>query len=445
MDKHVSHDATLEESFEGKLNVSMDRDSSGKITSYSFTIMVQDQPNFTGVLTREEMERVHRLYSSEGVGLTQRSVVREFPQYTFSQFKKILRAFNITKSSAPLAPHQLEELSAEEAVALTLQNRENDFFKKLDQERIKYTERRLDSLMREFSAYKESVGNFQEFLTSLDLSANITPPRCEISTDNTIIVYLSDMHIGADVSQYSIFANEYNVEEVKSRLNKIFEHVVNMACMTQSTNLIICNIGDSLDGYDGMTTRGGHSLPQNMNNKDQLKNYIQLMIDFFASFSATQMFGSIKYYCVEGGNHDGDFGYAANFALQTYLNNVGIEAVLFDKYINHFKSGGHTFVLCHGKDAKDVFRNMPLVINDSTANQIDEYLDYHKITGSVHFVKGDLHQSATTFAKRFRYKSVASLFGSSEWIHKNFGNTKAACDIDIIVNNSVIESRIVLN
>ena len=173
-----------------------------------------------------------------------------------------------------------------------------------------------------------------------------------------------------------------------------------------------------------------------------------MIAEFFADLSSCGHFSSIKYYAVEGGNHDGDFGYIANKSLEGILAilNPEIEVTIFEKYIEYFKAQGHTFVLCHGKDAKDVFKNMPLVINDKTENQINEFLDYNDIHGkNIHFVKGDLHQSATTYSKRFRYKSVASFFGSSEWIHKNFGNTRASCDMDIIDGDSILETRLVLN
>lgn len=137
----------------------------------------------------------------------------------------------------------------------------------------------------------------------------------------------------------------------------------------------------------------------------------------------------------------------ANKSLEGCLAvlNPEIEVKIFEKYIENFKVNSHTFVLCHGKDAKDVFKNMPLTINDKTENQINEYLDYNDISGNIHFIKGDLHQSATTYARKFRYKSVASFFGSSEWIHKNFGNTKAAVDFDIIDGDSILETRLILN
>jgi hypothetical protein len=144
---------------------------------------------------------------------------------------------------------------------------------------------------------------------------------------------------------------------------------------------------------------------------------------------------------------DGDFGYVANKALEGVLGiiNPAIEVKIFDRYIDHFSIQGHTFILCHGKDAKDVIRNMPLTLNDKLENQITEYLDYHNLHGSISFIKGDLHQSATTYGKRFRYKSVASFFGSSEWIQKNMGNTRPACDFDIVDGDSILETRMILN
>ena len=48
----------------------------------------------------------------------------------------------------------------------------------------------------------------------------------------------------------------------------------------------------------------------------------------------------------------------------------------------------------------------PLILNDKTENYINNYIDYHQIDTRkpIHFVKGDLHQSATQYGKRFRYR-----------------------------------------
>ena len=58
----------------------------------------------------------------------------------------------------------------------------------------------------------------------------------------------------------------------------------------------------------------------------------------------------MKYICVGESNHDGDFGYAANVALEAILTHKGVDCTIFDKFIGEFNVGDTTFVLCHGKD-----------------------------------------------------------------------------------------------
>ena len=91
-----------------------------------------------------------------------------------------------------------------------------------------------------------------------------------------------------------------------------------------------------------------------------------------------------------------------------------------------------------------MFKNWPLVLNDRTESITNEYLDSKGI-GNAIVIKGDLHQSAITYGKRIKYHSVGSLFGSSGWIMKNFGNTKAACDYSIMKDGQIIDGRVILN
>ena len=63
MDKNIIHDASVEESFEERNIVSVERDDSesiqvgdeivGKITKYNFKILVRDREPLEGSLTRE--------------------------------------------------------------------------------------------------------------------------------------------------------------------------------------------------------------------------------------------------------------------------------------------------------------------------------------------------------------------------------------------------------
>jgi hypothetical protein len=453
----INYDASLDAKMEERSKVEHLRDSSelvevnnkkvSKISGYKFKILVRDKNPLEGNLTREELDLICRLYVSDGTNLSQREVSRYFPLYTFQEFKKILRAFNITKASSPFAPHMLEEKTTEELIQLSLQRKENDYLKKYELQKEKLHETRYRELLKDHSELKQGIANFKEFLSTLNIEVNLDIVKPEKDTDVAIVLYLSDMHIGAEVSNYSIYDNNFNKEEVQKRMRKIIEEILRNAQTIGATKLVICNLGDSLDGYNGQTTRAGHILPQNMNNKDQYKTFISSMLYLIGNFANSGVFNEIKYYCVEGGNHDGDVGFIANQALIASLNilNPEIEAVVFEKFLDYFTLFGNTFILTHGKDAKDMFKNMPLTINDKTENQLNEFIDYVGLSGKIHVIKGDLHQSATTYAKKFRYKSVGSFFGSSEWIHKNFGNTKAVLDYDVVTPNSIFESRILLN
>lgn len=422
------------------------RDNDGKIVKYQFIVPLRDKPALVGSLTRDEMNLIHRLYSYYGSSITQREVSRSFPEYSLEEFKKILRVFNITKAAAPFAPHIIEENSQEELKEMQLREKENDFLRGIEAEKVRNNERLLKKYAVENAQLKEQLASGKTLLEGLDLNTLIDWGRMPtISNGKDLIIWLSDIHTGATVSSQSIYSNPYGEEEMKKRFNIILKRVLTEAYHIGGfENVVICNLGDSLDGYDGKTTRGGHDLAQCMTNKQQLHTYIKLMSNFVRELQESVKHTNMFYYCVGESNHDGDFGYAANIALATILEAYDVKCQVFDKFIGEFTLNDTTYVLCHGKDNKDMFKNLPLTLDVKTENFINEYLDNKGISGNVVFVKGDLHQSATTYGRRFTYKSVSSLFGSSEWIHKNFGNTLAACDYSIVDGKNMLDSRIVL-
>lgn len=443
--KKVISDQTVEDSFEQRTQTRIIR-SNDKVSFYQFRICIKDKPDFTGVLSRQDMELIHNMYSSQGGNVQVRTLAREFPQFSLNQMKQILRAFSITKASLPIAPHQLEEMTPDQASIYTLNIKEKVYLKKLEEEKIKRNEIKVKELTKELLDLKEKFTDAKEIIngykpTKYDLNIDI-----DSKTENTLLIVLSDMHVGAYTSDYSIYANPYNQEELHKRLTKVVERI---STINNIQSIVVLNLGDSLDGYNGETTRGGHSLPQNMNNKEQVKTFLDEMIYFFGLITKFNL--PIRYYCVGEANHCGDFGWLANEKLASMLEVLyptQVTPIIFDNFINHFRIGDTTIICCHGKDAGEMFKNYPLTIDLKTENVFNEYIDYNKInTPNIIVVKGDLHQSAITYAKRFTYWSVGSIYGSSEWIHKNFGNTKAFCEYGILNHkfNDLTTNRIQLN
>lgn len=439
-------DQTIDTSFEERSSTKINKQSN-KTTSYSFRILVRDKAPFEGTLSREDMELIHSMYSSQGGNVQVRTLAREFPQFTLNQMKQILRAFSITKASLPIAPHQLEEMTVEQASTYTLNLKEKTFLKKLEEDRIKFNEAKVKELTKSLSDLKEKFSNAKEIINGYTPKTYKDCNFKNFDSQSTLIVVLSDMHVGAYVSDYSIYANPYDQEELHRRFDTILNRLRNI---TESyDSIVVLNLGDSLDGYNGETTRGGHSLPQNMNDKEQVKAFLDEMLYFFKELNKFNL--PISYYCVGEANHDGNYGWLANEKLATCLEVLYPETVksyVFDQFINHVKIGDTTLILCHGKDNKDMFKNYPLTLDLKTESIFNEYIDYNRInTSNIVVIKGDLHQSAITYGKRFTYWSVGSIFGSSEWIHKNFGNTKAFCEYGILNHafNDLTINRIQLN
>lgn len=423
---------------DNRAQININRDENGRISSYGFTIYVKDKEPIVGQLSRDEMALIYRLYSSYGSNITQREVSRFFPEYSLCDFKRILRTFSITKASAPFPPHIVEEKSKEELLDMQFREKENDFLRSYEVEKVKQLDGQLKKYMKENADLKEQLNSFSDIKVNLsDLDIDIPQPT---KSSSDLLIYLSDMHIGAEVGSNSLYNNTYNKDEVIRRLDKVFQ-AVNSA--SGYDNIVVCNAGDSLDGMYNQTTRTGHYLPQNMSDKEQIKCFLECMSVFFIKLSRIPH-NTIKYYAVGESNHGGIYEYASQVALSGILGQLGVECTIFDKFLGTFELKGVNFLLSHGKDDKEMFKNWPLVLNDKTEGIINEYLDSKGIGNAV-VIKGDLHQSAITYGKRIKYHSVGSLFGSSGWIMKNFGNTKAACDYSIMKDGQIIDGRVILN
>lgn len=327
----------------------------------------------------------------------------------------------------------------------------------------------LDSRLKELGYNKESVSSVktwqtqsgetrfsiitkleqidsEEFLSRLEakLTSEIVPYNnpydlfASVGNKDLIdlIVYTSDKHVGADTtgSQYS---NEYNKEIFKNRIKELYANIEYIkASYGQVGKLIFIDLGDNLDGYKGYTTRGGHSLPQNMTDEESFNTYIEAHTQLFDSMIANKTAMEYDFICVNDSNHSGSFGYTANRALEIYLNAKYpfVNTRLMTKFMEHFILGDEAYILCHGKDSIDMKSGLPYHLDAKTYKMISDYIDYNKLYkySKIHFIKGDLHQNGFESNSKFDYRNVPSIFGASKWIMNNFGMNKPGFTMDII-------------
>jgi hypothetical protein len=410
-------------------------ETDGQISAYQFNILVRGKPVLSGTLSREDLEKIHKLYSSQGADFTIAELVREFPTFSELDMQRVLRAFNITKSSSVLAPHQIAEMTAETATNYILRVKENIILKRVAVERNRYNEQKVKQLLVENVRLKESLQDIKSLLSEIDTS-NIQIPQPVINPEKqkqNLIFYLSDIHTGAFVNNEGVYDNVYSEKIISERLSYLLNCAYYYAPELKS--ITVFDLGDAIDGFNRTTTRSSHNqyLPQNMSNREMIQTYIKVMVAFFIELSKINI--PIRFIGVGESNHGGDGEYVAKVALTPLLEKLNVQTYIANRSIEHVNIDDTTFIFLHGKDTANQIKPFPLTLNDATENYFNEYIIRNNLSGNIVVVKGDLHQSATTYGKFFVYKSVASLFGASNWIHANFGKTEWGCDYSLLNGN----------
>lgn len=330
------------------------RDDERKIKFYKYQIFRRNKAPLCGKLTREEMNTIHRLYSYYGDALTQRVISRHFVDLSLIDFKRILRAFNITRASAPFAPHMIEECTENELRDIQLREKENSFLRKAEEDQIKNNEKLLKKYAQENIDLKNQLANLSRFQVSLpdNIEPVILPEYSPVG--QSINLYLSDLHLGASVTTGTLYQEnvEYGFDEAKRRLTKVLEALNDFDCF-DNFNLVL--LGDNIDccGFTGKTARLDHIMPENMDAREQGNKFIELMMWFIDTLASAnrELISKLRIFSVPCGNHGGTFEYMCNKALLAYVNAKypNVETTMWEEFFGVFEQDDHTFVCCHGK------------------------------------------------------------------------------------------------
>lgn len=253
-------------------------------------------------------------------------------------------------------------------------------------------------------------------------------------------MYYSDKHVGAETRSNAIYQNVWNAEVFRNRLMTSLEDLKHTAkYFGKIDKLLIGDLGDSVDGWNGKTTRNSnHSLPQNMDNKETFDVYVGVMMEFFETLISLELANEYEFICTSNDNHGGDFSYIVNRSVEVWLNvkYPEIKTHIGKQFIEEYKYGQHAFLLTHGKDEEDMRSGLPLNLTEKVEKWFDDYIINNRLLDfNCHVIKGDLHQEALNYGKRIRYRNVLSLYGSSAWMMTNFGSGKAGMSNELVWKN----------
>jgi hypothetical protein len=239
---------------------------------------------------------------------------------------------------------------------------------------------------------------------------------------------LTDVHIGMKVTDgYSLYDGLWNEIELFKRLDIFVNEIVN----NQKSNfLLLHELGDFMDGYNAMTTRGGHELPQNMDNQKAFDIGLQFKISLIDAL--VQYYDKIQIVNICNDNHAGSFGYIVNSAFKTYIELKypdNVLAVNQRKFIDHYFFKNRCFILTHGKDDKSLKFGFKPKLDPVQIEKIKNYIDEYKLHDyQIEFGKGDSHQLLFdyTSSTAFEYQNFGAFSPPSDWVKTNFKNTKSS-------------------
>lgn len=239
------------------------------------------------------------------------------------------------------------------------------------------------------------------------------------------LVY-TDVHVGMNVNPdgYSLYGGSWDEFELEKRLvimvNYTIEH-------RKSTTLIIKCLGDFMDGYNALTTRGGHELPQNMDNQKAFDVGLRFKIRLIDALMPH--FEKIQCINICNDNHSGSFGYIVNSAFKTYVELKypdNVEVINQRKFIDHYIIKNRCFILTHGKDDKSLKFGFKPILDAKQIEKIKNYIDENKLHNyKIEFSKGDSHQYIfdNSTSKHFQYQNFPAFSPPSNWVQTNFQNS----------------------
>lgn len=402
-----------------------DRDSSGIITQYHIYYPSRDGIPFCTTLTRQDVETVYGLYTYYGGNITARNVANEFNKYTLAEIKKIFRCFGLTKDSIWAPPHMMEEMNDEQLSQYRMSLKERAAFKYCDAKQERDFSNQIKKMALQIKKLQDTKDLAKSLIGEVEYEKVIEPVK-EINKATTGIICLSDLHIGAhNTPEGYIDLPEYTEQEINRRLDKIVDHVR----YKKWENLIVLNLGDSIDSFRKMTTSMTHELPCVLTDKEIAKMYISVMMRFFGRLS--KYFDNITYCSIGSGNHSGDAGWLCDHILSYNLKDLGIDSHISEKEIDSVNVNNTSFIYLHGKSqaTKGQYKGFPLNLNDKTQCWFNDFFTDTELDLCKRKVvlKGDLHQFAINSVSSFDYINCPSIYGSSTYIVSNFGLTKWGC------------------
>lgn len=252
---------------------------------------------------------------------------------------------------------------------------------------------------------------------------------------------VSDEHVGMDVSD-GLFNYDYNQDVYTKNFQGIYPQLhAKFDLYGKFDLLMLDNYGDTSDGWRGQTERGGHDLPQNMQEDEVFEAVLRNRLDLIDNIIANNIANRIIIRDVLDSNHGATFDSVINRALKLVVNRCYDQEVVevdsFTDFIEYREYGVHGFAVTHGKDSKHMKRGLPYELTPKAENFLNDFLNSLETSAKyIHIEKGDLHQVGHAKRKRFNYRNYCSFAPPSPYVQLNYGDSTSGYAVQVIDKHS---------
>lgn len=269
--------------------------------------------------------------------------------------------------------------------------------------------------------------------------SKLTPKKTE---GIDAVFQITDLHVGMNPNKdgNSIWNTSWTKDDIIDCALEIVRiiHECEDECGGFSS-ITLALTGDIVDGYNAETTRGGHKLPQLMNNIEQER---VALLFFECIIQGVKDLAPVSIKAVSNSNHGGHFEHLVLNHLKSLCKwKHGIEMELTNKMAMATTIGQtrKPLVLMHGKDQEFATRPFAPYIEDKDDYKVEAIIDALGVKNPVLkpiVMKGDSHIFCDQEKKNFYWISGGACSPDSDWCKMNFFNPKAGMITYLSYNSS---------
>ena len=240
-------------------------------------------------------------------------------------------------------------------------------------------------------------------------------------------VILTDVHAGM-CPKDGFLDYEWNAKLLIDAFDKTLKDIISLVGIAggRIEELILYDLGDSLDGYEGLTTRGGHKLPQNMTTVQQFSLVLNCYISLIENILALDLADALTIHRVSNDNHSGSMSQMLGYSLESFIKRLYPEAkitfVQQDDFMAYKVYGDVAIVTTHGKDKEFMKQPMPYIMSPKWETYLGSiFKRWNLLDKKIILFKGDQHRLGYSSHSFFEYYNFMAFSPPSGWAQHNFG------------------------